>query len=89
MENLRLGMTPRQAALDALYRIVTKYESFVGAIITISSDGNFSAACHNLNDFPYVVTADDQATQTFTVSCSTTINDILLMIDAAKDHQEF
>ena len=82
-------MTPRQAALDALYRIVTKYESFVGAIITISSDGNFSAACHNLNDFPYVVTADDQVTQTFTVPCSSTINDILLMIDAAKDHRDF
>ena len=85
MENLRLGMTPRQAALDALYRIVIKYESFVGAIITISSDGNFSAACHNLNNFPYVVTADDQATQTFTVPCSTTINDILLMTDAANN----
>ena len=76
-------MNPRQAALDALHRIVTKYDSFVGAVITVSSDGKFGAACHNINNFPYVVTADDQPTKTFTVPCSTTMSDFLPMLDAA------
>ena len=76
-------MNPRQAALDALHRIVTKYDSFVGAIITVASDGNFGAACHNINNFPYVVSADDQATKTFTVSCSTTISDFIPLLKAA------
>ena len=52
-------MNLRQAALDALHRIVTKYDSFVGTVITVASDGNFGAACHNINNFPYVATADD------------------------------
>ena len=76
-------MNPRQAGLDALHRIVTKYDSFVGAVITVSSDGKFGAACHNINDFPYVVTADDQPTKTFTVPCSTTMSDFLPMLAAA------
>ena len=35
---MRLGLSPRQAALDALNRIVSKYDSFVGAVIARVSE---------------------------------------------------
>ena len=75
--------------MDALHRIVTKYDSFAGAVITVASDGNFGAACHNINNFPYVVTADDLATKTFTVPCSTTIKDFLPMLETARRRNRY
>ena len=65
-------MTPRQAALDALGRIVSKYNDFAGAVIVLKANGQHSAACHNLNNFPYVVTADDTPMTTVRVPCSST-----------------
>jgi len=83
VENMRLGMNPRQAALNALQRIVSKYDYFVGALITISPDGDFSAACHNIDDFPYVVTTDTQPTQTMRMKCSTTKEEFMTMLNDA------
>ena len=62
---------------------MNKYDAFVGAVITVDNEANFSAACHNINNFPFVVTSDDQPTKTFTVPCSSTINDLLPMIKYA------
>lgn len=81
---MRLGMNPRQAALNALQRIVSKYDYFVGALITISADGDFSAACHNIpDDFPYVVTTDNLPTQTMMMNCSSTTEEFMTMLNDA------
>ena len=51
---MRLGMSPRLAALNAMHRIVSKIPDFRGAIVALNPDGEHGAACHIMaNDFPY------------------------------------
>ena len=88
---MRLGMSPRQASLDALNRIVKKYDGFVGAIIAINSDGEYGAACHNINNFPFVVSSDDTkgVSQTIHQECSTTKNELEIMMRTAFTRTKF
>ena len=48
-------MSPKEAAADAINRIVKHYANFVGAIIAIDKYGNHGAACHGILSFPYSV----------------------------------
>jgi len=46
VESLRHGMTPAQAAQDAIARILKKYTKFQGALVVTDMNGNYGAACH-------------------------------------------
>ncbi|KAI1281956.1 putative asparaginase [Halotydeus destructor] len=73
VESLRQGMTPDQAAKDAMRRIAARAPDFQGAIVVATSDGHYSAACHGLGSFPYSV-ANDQTGKAVvkTVPCIST-----------------
>jgi isoaspartyl peptidase/L-asparaginase-like protein (Ntn-hydrolase superfamily) len=45
VESLRQGMSPQQAAEDAMRRIVKKYSSFQGALVVANMQGEYGAAC--------------------------------------------
>ena len=44
VESLRLGLSPCQAAVDAIQRITTYYPDMAGAIVVTDSKGNHAAA---------------------------------------------
>ncbi|CAM0903487.1 unnamed protein product [Alopecurus aequalis] len=46
VESMRLGMEPRDAAMDAISRISRKYPDFVGALFAINNKGVHAGACH-------------------------------------------
>ncbi|VAH35491.1 unnamed protein product [Triticum turgidum subsp. durum] len=46
VESMRLGMEPRDAAVDAISRIARKYPDFVGAVFAINKKGVHAGACH-------------------------------------------
>jgi len=53
--NMASGMTPEEAAKDALYRIVEKQPTFSGAIIALNKKGEFGAAVYGYSSFSYNV----------------------------------
>lgn len=55
VEFLRNGFTPDAAGENALTRISLHYPLFVGAIVVVDKDGNYGAACHGLDSFPFSV----------------------------------
>ncbi|CAK1578085.1 unnamed protein product [Parnassius mnemosyne] len=57
VEEMRRGATPLNAAETAIKRIAKHYSNFMGAVIAVNKNGNYSAACHGLGDlpFPFVV----------------------------------
>lgn len=57
VEFLRAGLSPHNAGKKALERIATYYPDFFGAIIVVNKDGDFGAACHGMERFPYSVIA--------------------------------
>ncbi|DBA97520.1 hypothetical protein WJX77_010669 [Trebouxia sp. C0004] len=46
VESMRQGATPKQAAEDAIQRIVKHYPLYVGALFAVNKDGNHAGACH-------------------------------------------
>ncbi|KAF9603161.1 hypothetical protein IFM89_034494 [Coptis chinensis] len=46
VESMRLGMSPKLAAKDAILRIARKYPDFVGAIFAVDKTGIHAGACH-------------------------------------------
>ncbi|XP_053599681.1 N(4)-(Beta-N-acetylglucosaminyl)-L-asparaginase isoform X2 [Plodia interpunctella] len=55
VEEMRRGSTPQEAALTAVKRIVDHYPAFMGAVIAISKNGKYGAACNGIPKFPFVV----------------------------------
>ncbi|XP_054721661.1 N(4)-(Beta-N-acetylglucosaminyl)-L-asparaginase-like isoform X2 [Uloborus diversus] len=55
VEKMRNGMSPTDAAQDSIRRIVAKYPSFSGAIIAATIEGEFGAACHGMEEFPFSI----------------------------------
>jgi len=55
VENLRQGMTPNDAAADAVKRIVRRHPGFEGGVVVAAVGGGFGAACHGFQTarFPY------------------------------------
>lgn len=49
VENLRRGMSPKQAAEDAMRRIMAKYPAFQGGIVVLSKTGEHAGAAHGWN----------------------------------------
>jgi N4-(beta-N-acetylglucosaminyl)-L-asparaginase len=55
VEFLRNGASPDTAGEKALMRIAQHYPRFVGAIVVVDKYGNYGAACHGLDSFPFSV----------------------------------
>jgi N4-(beta-N-acetylglucosaminyl)-L-asparaginase len=55
VENMRNGMTPTEAALDAMRRIHRKGYRIGGAILAMNKRGEHGAACLGWDKFPYAV----------------------------------
>ncbi|RNA22220.1 N(4)-(beta-N-acetylglucosaminyl)-L [Brachionus plicatilis] len=53
VESMRGGKSPSEASEDALRRIVNKYPKFMGAIVAVSKNGDYGAACHGLDEFKF------------------------------------
>ncbi|XP_047126308.1 N(4)-(Beta-N-acetylglucosaminyl)-L-asparaginase isoform X1 [Hydra vulgaris] len=54
VENMRHGMSPTEAAVDALRRIVKYYKKFEGALVVVNKQGDYGASCYGWN-FQYSV----------------------------------
>ena len=67
VESMRLGMTPQQAAEDAILRIASVAPHFTGAVFALRADGKHAGACYNWV-FQYTVRAEgDVKARVFTV----------------------
>lgn len=55
VEFMRNGMSPDEAGRKALERISQHYPKFVGGIVTVDKNGNYGAACHGIDSFPFSV----------------------------------
>lgn len=55
VEEMRRGKTPAVAAQLAISRITHKYSTFFGGIIAVNKLGDFGAACHGMDYFPFGV----------------------------------
>jgi N4-(beta-N-acetylglucosaminyl)-L-asparaginase len=54
VESMRLGLSPKDAAEDAIARIRETYPEFSGAVITVDAEGNHAAATNDIRrPFPY------------------------------------
>ena len=67
VESMRLGMSPQQAAEDAILRIAVVAPRFTGAVFALRADGKHAGAAHNWV-FQYTVRAQgDAKAHVFTV----------------------
>uniref|UniRef100_A0A8D8LR59 N(4)-(beta-N-acetylglucosaminyl)-L-asparaginase n=1 Tax=Cacopsylla melanoneura TaxID=428564 RepID=A0A8D8LR59_9HEMI len=55
VELLRSGHTVQEAVQTSVGRIAQHYPNFSGAVIGISQQGEYAAACHGMREFPYNV----------------------------------
>jgi isoaspartyl peptidase/L-asparaginase-like protein (Ntn-hydrolase superfamily) len=55
VEFMRNGAKPDVAGEKALMRIVHYYPNFMGGIVVVDKDGNYGAACHGIDSFPFSV----------------------------------
>lgn len=46
VESMRRGLGPKQAAEDAVLRIVKHYPKYIGAVFAVDKNGNHAGACH-------------------------------------------
>ncbi|XP_021204678.1 aspartylglucosaminidase isoform X1 [Bombyx mori] len=71
VEEMRRGSSPTDAAKTAVARIASHYPDFMGAVVALKNDGEYGAACHGINMFPYVVYDKKHSSyQIVNVSCS-------------------
>lgn len=71
VERMRGGLSPREAAVQALERVVEYYPKFEGAIVAASIDGAYGAACHGFKKFEFSVANHEiGGVKVVEVSCS-------------------
>ncbi|XP_049294647.1 N(4)-(Beta-N-acetylglucosaminyl)-L-asparaginase [Anopheles funestus] len=72
VEAMRGGLGPAEAGQQAIGRIAKYYPSFVGGIVVVTKDGEYGAACHGMEEFPYSIadgTVSDGDVHVLTVKC--------------------
>lgn len=70
---MREGYSASEAAEIAVKRIVEAYPEFSGAVIAVTIDGEYGAACNGMEEFPFSVRNDESNEAiTLTVNCVTT-----------------
>ncbi|XP_074594671.1 N(4)-(Beta-N-acetylglucosaminyl)-L-asparaginase-like [Brevipalpus obovatus] len=73
--NLRLGFNPWKAAKEAIGRIAAIYPKTQAAIIVVNKRGEFGAACHGFDKFPFSVMRSDFSEVTvLTTNCTKALN---------------
>lgn len=55
VEYMRNGAKPDHAGEKALMRIAEYYPAYVGAVVVVNKNGNYGAACHGMDSFPFSV----------------------------------
>lgn len=55
VEEMRRGASPGDAASVAVKRIASHYSNFMGAVIAVTKNGEYGAACHGITTFPFIV----------------------------------
>ncbi|XP_059060098.1 N(4)-(Beta-N-acetylglucosaminyl)-L-asparaginase-like isoform X2 [Achroia grisella] len=71
VEEMRRGASPNRAARTAIERIASHYSDFSGAVIALTNDGEYGAACHGIKSFPYVVQDNNrEMSEVITINCS-------------------
>ncbi|XP_014238281.1 N(4)-(Beta-N-acetylglucosaminyl)-L-asparaginase-like [Trichogramma pretiosum] len=55
VELMRQGQSPESATQAAIDRITKHYPNFSGAVIAVNKHGEFAAACHGFDGFPFYV----------------------------------
>ncbi|XP_075217277.1 N(4)-(Beta-N-acetylglucosaminyl)-L-asparaginase-like isoform X2 [Lycorma delicatula] len=70
VEEMRHGASPKAAAETAIKRISSHYPDFFGALIAVNIYGEFGAACHGMESFPYCVANPSLGNVTvYTIDC--------------------
>lgn len=70
VESMRSGMTPTQAAEDAIRRIIPYFPTFSGALVTTNIKGEYGAACYGMANFQYTIRNPSVANSTIlTIAC--------------------
>jgi len=52
---MKYGNNPTEAAQLAIDTIANYYPDFSGAVIAVNKYGNYGAACHGFDRFPYSI----------------------------------
>ncbi|CAH1635051.1 unnamed protein product [Spodoptera littoralis] len=65
VEEMRRGASPTDAAKTAIKRISAHHPDFMGAVIALTKNGQYGAACNGIETFPFVV--QDKTRKTFEV----------------------
>jgi len=55
VELMRMGVSPSSATETAVRRMAKYYPKFHGAVIALNKNGEYGAACHGYDNFPYYV----------------------------------
>jgi len=64
------GFTPTEAAREALRKIARFYPNYQGALVAVNLQGEYGAACHNLEEFPFcIANIETGVTTVETVTC--------------------
>ncbi|MCL4117845.1 UNVERIFIED_CONTAM: hypothetical protein GTU68_034450, partial [Idotea baltica] len=71
VEGMRSGLSPTEASTSALQRIVEYYPSFSGAVVALNLEGEYGAACNNLEHgvFDFTVGSESEGVNLRFVSC--------------------
>ncbi len=69
VEAMRNGLSPSLAAQEAIDRVTRKYPDFSGAVIALSNQGEYGAACHGMDSFPFSVGDADGGVRIESVDC--------------------
>lgn len=55
VQAMKYGIYPTEAAQLAIDTITNYYPDFSGAVIAVNKYGDYGAACHGFNRFPYSI----------------------------------
>ncbi|KAK8386484.1 hypothetical protein O3P69_010839 [Scylla paramamosain] len=70
VEGMRAGLSPHKAAEMAIYRVAQYYPDFMGAVVALNMKGEYGAACHGIDHFPYsVASRETDVVEVKTTSC--------------------
>ncbi len=59
VQAMQSGLPPALAAQEAITPIIKHYPKFIGAVVALSKDGTFGAACHGIPKFEFSVVSDE------------------------------
>lgn len=71
VEGMRAGLSPSKAAEVAMLRVSQYYPEFMGAVVAVNIAGEYGAACHGIETFPFSVA--DSVTNTVEIKKVTCI----------------